>query len=153
MKYSFCVLGQVAVASCPESGSTVACITPSGAEKGCVLRYAGSRTARFMNSPQMGPAVLPPVSPRLRLSSKPTQTTQSKFDVYPANQPSRDVPVFRPLSSKHIPSACARRYDADIHEIPHFVTIKDSEIDVEREEFNELFSSIVDAKLESSEAA
>ena|ERR1700745_2482386 len=65
----------------------------------------------------------------------------------------RDVPVFRPLSSKHIPSACARRYDADIHEIPHFVTIKDSEIDVEREEFNELFSSIVDAKLESSEAA
>src|SRR5262249_13870298 len=41
----------------------------------------------------MGAAEEDPESPSSRLSSKPTQTTQSKLLVKPANQPSCDVPV------------------------------------------------------------
>src|ERR1700722_10693926 len=94
MKYSVVVWGQEGAASCPDSGSIDSATTPSGGSNGSVLRYAGSATARFMNSPQMGAAASPPAIPRSRLSSKPTQTMQSRLDVYPANQPSREVPVF-----------------------------------------------------------
>jgi len=56
-----------------------------------VLLYAGSATARFMNSSQTGAAEDPPARPKSRLSSNPTHTTHNKLDVYPANQPSLDV--------------------------------------------------------------
>src|ERR1019366_5773626 len=47
-----------------------------------------------MNSVQIGAADEPPADPKSRLSSNPTHTTHNKFEVYPANQPSFDVPVF-----------------------------------------------------------
>src|SRR5437867_8111709 len=46
-----------------------------------------------MKSAQIGSADAAPVKPNCEPSSKPTQTTQTRFGVYPANQPSRDVPV------------------------------------------------------------
>ncbi len=47
-----------------------------------------------MNEAQIGSADFAPSRPSSELSSKPTHTTQTMFGVYPANQPSRDVPVF-----------------------------------------------------------
>ena len=47
-----------------------------------------------MKSAQIGASAMPPVRPRSRLSSKPTQMTQTRLLVKPANQPSREVPVF-----------------------------------------------------------
>src|SRR5213593_966123 len=47
-----------------------------------------------MKSAQIGSADAAPVKPNCEPSSKPTQTTQTRFGVYPANQPSREVPVF-----------------------------------------------------------
>ena len=49
--------------------------------------------ARFMNSVQMGSAECAPSISSSRLSSKPTQTMQSRSEVKPANQPSCEVPV------------------------------------------------------------
>ena len=46
-----------------------------------------------MNSAHMGAAEWAPSRSRSRLSSKPTQTMQSSSEVYPANQPSCEVPV------------------------------------------------------------
>src|SRR5437660_3491129 len=46
-----------------------------------------------MNSAQMGSADAAPVKPNCDPSSNPTQTTQTRLGVKPANQPSRDVPV------------------------------------------------------------
>src|SRR6185369_12296168 len=54
---------------------------------GCVV------SAALMKSPQIGKADAAPVSPSCDPSSNPTQTTQTKSGVNPANQPSRDVPV------------------------------------------------------------
>src|SRR2546422_6122789 len=59
-----------------------------------------------MNSVQIGSADLAPSSLRSRPSSKPTQTTHSKFEVKPANQPSRDVPVL-PAAGREKPRARA----------------------------------------------
>src|ERR1700752_2432340 len=69
-------------------------ITPGGGSKFSVFTYAGSFTARFMKSAQIGAAVWLPERPRSRLSSNPIQITQRRFDVNPANQPSGEVPVF-----------------------------------------------------------
>src|SRR6266446_3923582 len=57
-----------------------------------------------MTSVQIGSADLAPSSLRSRPSSKPTQTTHSKFEVKPANQPSRDVPVL-PAAGRSKPRA------------------------------------------------
>src|SRR5437870_8983894 len=46
-----------------------------------------------MNSVQIGRADLAPSSFSSLLSSKPTQTTHKSWEVNPANQPSREVPV------------------------------------------------------------
>src|SRR6185369_170874 len=48
-------------------------------------------------------------------SSKPTHTAQTRFGVYPANQPSRDVPVF-PAKTDFKPRA--RTFAA----VPRFTT-------------------------------
>src|ERR1051326_6993617 len=47
-----------------------------------------------MNSAQIGATATPPVNPKSRLSSKPTKITVTRLEVLPANQPSREVPVF-----------------------------------------------------------
>src|SRR5258708_36539136 len=47
-----------------------------------------------MHSAQTGAAVAPAVSPISRLSSNPIQITVTRFEVNPANQPSREAPVF-----------------------------------------------------------
>src|SRR5260370_16579738 len=57
-----------------------------------------------MKSAQIGAATAPPVIPRSRLSSNPIQITQSRLEVKPANQPSREVPVF-PAAGKVKPRA------------------------------------------------
>src|SRR5713226_5791576 len=57
-----------------------------------------------MKSAQIGAAVDPPARPRSRLSSKPIQITQTRLLVNPANQPSREVPVF-PAAGKVNPLA------------------------------------------------
>src|SRR2546430_15040487 len=49
-----------------------------------------------MKSDQIGRAEAAPVKPNCDPSSNPTQTTQTRFGVKPANQPSRDVPVLPP---------------------------------------------------------
>src|ERR1019366_7481087 len=77
--------GHSGVASCNVSGSIATETIPRGGRKVSVLLYAGSTTARFMNSVQIGAAEDPPVKPKSWLSSKPTHTTHNKFDVYPAN--------------------------------------------------------------------
>src|ERR1700677_1898315 len=94
MKYSWTDCAHDELASWPLCGSIVTCKTPSGWSKSTGFLYSGSVTARFMNSAQIGAAEALPERPRSRLSSNPTHTTQSRFDVKPANQPSRDVPVF-----------------------------------------------------------
>src|SRR6266436_2562235 len=67
--------------------------TPSGIAKSFTSRYCARAVARVMKSAQIGAATAPPGSPRSRLSSKPIQITQSRFEVKPANHPSREVPV------------------------------------------------------------
>ena len=47
----------------------------------CVSLYAGSATARFMNSAHTGAAETPPANPKSRSSSNPTHTTHNKFEV------------------------------------------------------------------------
>src|SRR2546429_1514371 len=61
--------------------------------------------ALVMKSAQIGASAAPPVIPRSRLSSKPIQITHSRLEVKPANQPSREVPVF-PAAGRVNP--CAR---------------------------------------------
>src|ERR1700684_2586137 len=94
MKTSSRVVGHCGVASCSDCGSMATCTTPDGDSKGFVSLYSGSGTACLMQSPQIGAAAMVPESPRSRLSSNPTQITHTRFDVNPANQPSREVPVF-----------------------------------------------------------
>src|SRR5712691_8465210 len=50
-------------------------------------------SATLMKSDQIGSAEAAPVKPNCDPSSNPTQTTQTRLGVKPANQPSRDVPV------------------------------------------------------------
>src|SRR5580658_1927786 len=99
MKYSCTLCGQEEFASWPDFGSIISAITPGGGSKSAVFLYCGRATARFMNSAQMGAADALPERPRSRLSSKPTHTTQSRFEVNPANQPSREVPVLPAASA------------------------------------------------------
>src|ERR1700683_366175 len=99
MKYSCTDCGQLELASSPDFGSIISAITPGGGSNSSVILYCGRATERFMNSGQMGAADALPERPRSRLSSNPTQTTQSKFEVNPANQPSRDVPVLPAASA------------------------------------------------------
>src|SRR5271156_3382590 len=93
MKYSWTDCGQLELAKSPVFGSIISAITPGGGSKSSVILYCGRAVARFMNSAQTGAADALPERPRSRLSSNPTQTTQSRFEVNPANQPSREVPV------------------------------------------------------------
>ena len=53
-----------------------------------------------MKSAQMGAAVTPPARPKSRLSSNPIQITQTRLEVKPANQPSREVPVLPAAGSE-----------------------------------------------------
>src|SRR5579863_4434630 len=94
MKTSSRVTGHSGVASCKVSESILTVTIPGGGRKVSVSLYAGNVTARFINSVQMGAAEDPPANPKSRLSSNPTHTTHNKFEVYPANHPSFDVPVF-----------------------------------------------------------
>src|SRR4029077_6598902 len=95
---------QLDVANCDDSGSIITACTPCGISKSLTSLYAGNSVAFFMNSAQIGAAVAPPASPRSRLSSNPIQITVTRFEVYPANQPSRDVPVF-PAAGNENPRA------------------------------------------------
>src|ERR1700722_16625962 len=94
MKYSCTDCGQVELASSPVFGSIISGMRPGGGWKFSFILYCGKPVARFMNSAQTGAAEALPERPRSRLSSNPIQTTQSRFEVKPANQPSREVPVF-----------------------------------------------------------
>src|ERR1700691_200482 len=88
------VFGQFAVASWPVSESMSAVTMPSGAENACTLWYSRWACALFINSVQIGRALRAPSNLESRLSSKPTPTHPMSLEVNPANQPSRDVPVF-----------------------------------------------------------
>src|SRR5439155_4069709 len=106
MKTSSTEAGQPpATASSPLSGSIVTDAIPAGRMNGCGSRYPELATARFMNSAQIGAAAAAPDNPSSRLSSKPTQTAQTRFDVNPANQPSWEVPV---LPAAGAVNPCAR---------------------------------------------
>src|SRR5215472_1795818 len=87
-------LGQESVAMDPVVGSTSALTIPSGGFGKPSPPSSGlSASACFIKLVQIGNADFAPSSPSSELSSNPTQTTHNRFGVYPANQPSRDVPV------------------------------------------------------------
>ena len=92
---------------------------------GCAKSLVGRPAVAFaMKSAQIGAAVLPPVSPRpsFFMSSKPTQTAQSRSGVKPTNQASRwplDVPV--------LPAAGRRRRPAAARAVPSSITLRMSD--------------------------
>src|SRR6185436_19928536 len=96
---SWYVLGQLAVASSPLSGSMSAKTTPDGTSNATLGRAA---SAVRMNAVQMGSAACEPLRPIGWLLSKPTQTIVSSSGVNPTNQASRRslvVPLLPAASS------------------------------------------------------
>src|SRR5260370_41980228 len=68
------------------------CLTPSGICQPPV--HSGwFVSATLIKSDQIGSADAAPVNPNCDPSSNPTQTTQTRLGVKPANQASRDLPV------------------------------------------------------------
>src|SRR5262245_49406685 len=95
MKTSWNVCSHEPLASWRVSASSLTNSIPEGASK---YVWSGSLggyncVAFNMNSVQIGRAERAPSRLRSRLSSYPTQAMTRKSFVYPANQPSRDVPV------------------------------------------------------------
>ena len=73
-----------------------------------------------MKSAQIGSAECAPSRFSSRLSSNPTQTTQSRLLVNPANQPSCEVPVF-PAAGRLKPRAMNPRAGAVSQDVLHHV--------------------------------
>src|ERR1051325_3025227 len=94
-------------------------ICQSPFHSGCAAR------AEVIKSAQMGSAESAPVKPNCELSSKPTQTTQTMFGVKPANQPSREVPVFP--ATPTLPGTFFKPHELNFAAVPRLTTsfIKD----------------------------
>src|SRR5438128_2483010 len=103
--------GSSAEAGAPVFGLISTCSIPAGicqspCHSGC------SPNATPMKSVHIGSAEFAPVSPSCDPSSNPTHTTQTRFGVQPANQPSREVPVLPatlPLKPRALTGAAVPR--------------------------------------------
>src|SRR5207247_9980670 len=94
MKASSNVFSQEGFARSRLSASMRTNSTPDGFEKYILSGSDGYNcVALIMNSVQMGNADRAPSRLRSRLSSYPTQAMARRSFVYPANHPSREVPV------------------------------------------------------------
>ena len=85
------LLGLSAVANCPVVGSISACCPPSASSNhlplGMFRRATCMKSSRWVTPIRAGQS-------ELRTVVEADQTTQTSSGVYPANQPSREVPVF-----------------------------------------------------------